>query len=371
MAVPTTAARDTASFDRHYATILEEWEDDFEEVIFEENVLLWILNMLSRHWKTGGRDVVLDYSSVKNGTAEFFGGTQKLQIEQQAGPSAAMWRMKNAKVSIMEIWEESIENSGPTAIADRFQEQIENAEGALAELLSDAAKVGQAGGANYFEGLQDAVYSTAQSTTAARLLTRGAGADAPFSAVNTYAGVNRVGTDTGATGWRNASADLSVAQSDTAFSSLTDEYYTSLRRMKNMVSRGAMGPDLILMSLKPYEDFESLHESNVRFEKGTSGPQGMANFPFETLKFGNCLVVKWEDALYDSATGADATADTDMIYILNTRFWRLTAETQAWFAWTDWVQSADVLARVAHLVVRMVPRCINPRWQAVLFDYGL
>ena len=54
MVTPSTAARDTANFDRHYATILEEWEDDFEEVIFEENVLLWILNMVSRHWKTGG-----------------------------------------------------------------------------------------------------------------------------------------------------------------------------------------------------------------------------------------------------------------------------------------------------------------------------
>jgi len=371
MVTPSTAARDTANFDRHYATILEEWEDDFEEVIFEENVLLWILNMVSRHWKTGGRDITMAFSSVKNGTAEAFNGTQQLQIEAPAGPSVALWKMKNYKVSMTEVFTDSIENSGESAVADRFQEQIENAEGALAELLDDAMLQGQGNGSLHFEGLEDAVYAGANST-APQSIERGtsAGNAFPTSVNNTYAGIDRSGSDSAATGRRNLSSDMNSA--GTFASGITGNASLGLKRAKNLLSRGGQGPDLILMSLAPYESLETLGESVVRFDKGVGGAAGAMNFPFESLKHGSAMVVKYENADCSTVGGAanDADAGEDMIYILNTRYWRLSAETQAWFSWTDWVDSADVLARVSHLVVRLSPRCIGPRWQGALWAYA-
>ena len=368
MPIPTTAARTTADLDRFYSSVIEEWDDSVEEVVWEENTLLYTLNAVGKHWKTGGRDCVQAFTSVKNGTAEAFAGAQKLKVEASQGPSAAIWSMKNYKVSLQTIWEEEIENSGMSAMLDRFQEAVENAEGALAELLDSSMKEGQGNGSKHIEGLEEAVYSgdtTGHSSAATLSRTAFFSSDVD----NTYAGIDRSGTDDGAVGWRNGAADISTATSGFRDRTAATSAYPILRRSYNLLSRGSRHPDMILMTLGAYEDFESIGEDVVRFHKGISGQAGQFNFPFDHFSYKNATVVRYEEGTNSNLNANDADADAEMVYILNTNFWRLTCETQAYFAWTDFIQPSDQLARVAHMVVRLAPRCINPRYQGVLFNY--
>ena len=137
-----------------------------------------------------------------------------------------------------------------------------------------------------------------------------------------------------------------------------------------MLTRGANGPDLILMSLAPYEDLCATGENYVRFDKGMTGAMGAMNFPFETVKFQGSMVVKWEDANCSGLNGADAASGEHMIYILNTRYWEVVTEQKADFAWTDFYGQPDQLGGVAHMIHRMSLVCNNPRWQGVCAGYN-
>lgn len=363
---PSTASRSTADLDRFYGTTIEEWDDGVEEVVFEENSLLYVMNSVGKHWKTGGRDVGMSFTSVKNDTAEAFAGTQHLKVSASQGPSTALWSLKNYKVSVQTIWEEEVENSGMSALLDKFQEAVENAELSLAELLDEVLKSGQGNGSKHFQGLEEAVFAGDPSAGTAPSLTRTqffSGAD------NTYAGIDRSGTDDGAVGWRNGAMDIaSLTDGFTSRTSATSAY-PALRRAYNLCSRGTRTPDLILMTLDPYEHFEGLGEDVVRYNKGLDGQMGRFNFPFECFAYHNATVVKWEGGTNSGLNGNDAATGAQMVYLLSTMYWKLTAETQAWFAWTDFIRPSTQMARVAHMVVRLTPRCINPRYQGVLHDY--
>lgn len=368
MSTPSTAARSTANLDRHYATIMEEWDPGFEDFVFEENAFWWILNALQKRWKTGGRDYVQLGTSQTNSTAKAFEGIDPLTPQAEQGPSAALWAMKNYIVTMQEIWQEAIENSGDFAVADRFKEMVEKAELSLADLLDSAGKEGQGNGTKHIEGLENAVFYKSPNTPTTLLLrgTNSATAGHAFIANNTYAGVARSGTDAMATGWRNLSGDLTGSG---VFSSSSNSY-KQLQRSINLLNRGRRGIDLILMSNAPFEDFCRVHEGLVKFEKGLGGEAGMAQLPFSGVKFNDALVVRWENATNSGLNSNDGNASDAMIYLLNTSTWKLVCETQAWFAMTDWYWPGTVMSRLAHLVTRFALVCQNPRYNGVLGEYG-
>lgn len=380
MAAPTTASRTTSSFDRHYATTIEEWDPGFEDIAFEEFVFLWILNQVATVWKTGGRDYVTTQMAQKNSSAKFFSGADQLTPPAEQGPNAAVFAMKNAVVSIQEFWEDSIVNSGEFAMIDRLKETIEKASLSMGELLDAALKSGTSVSAKAFAGLEEAIlYASNHTTNNGATLVRsdydssnGTGA---FTADNTYGGISRA-TDTniGSYGWRNLTMDLQQGTADTAFS-LTGDHYKSFRHAYNLLTRGAKAPDLCLMTLSPFEHFEAMFENGmVKVEKGLSGESGSINIPFETIKWKNLLVMKWEGGTYGYGSsvpsGGDADVGDQMIYMLATWTWKWVKETQAWFAMTPWITPEDQLARVSHLVCRSVPVCVNPRYNGVLGEYG-
>lgn len=376
MAAPTTAARTTSSFDRHYATTIEEWDPGFEDIAFEEFVFLWILNQVATVWKTGGRDYVTTQMAQKNSSAKFFSGADQLTPPAEQGPNAAVFAMKNAVVSIQEFWEDSIVNSGEFAMIDRLKETIEKASLSMGELLDAALKSGSVVSAKAFSGLEQAVYyESGHSTNLPQQLVRSdyaAGGNGAFTANNTYGGIDRsIDANLGSYGWRNLTMDLSQ-NTDTTFS-LTSEHYKAFRHAYNLLTRGSKAPDLCLMTLTPFEHFEAMFENGmVKVEKGLSGESGSVNIPFETIKWKNLLVMKWEGGTYgygSSVANSDGNAADQMIYMLATWTWKWVKETQAWFAMTPWITPEDQLARVSHLVCRSVPVCVNPRYNGVLGEY--
>jgi len=378
MAAPSTAARTTTNYDRFYGTVMEEWDPNFEDVVFEENTWLWFCNQMEKIWKTGGRDYIMNYNSTKNSSAKAFSGMDQLTPPGEEGPSTAVWSMKNYVVSMREIWEESIEHSGDTAMLDIFKQMVENAAASLGETLNDAFKTGTGNGSKHCVGLENAIFYHTHGTAATSTLTRAfSGGTAAFPSMSqTYAGILRSGTDYGATGWRNLSGDLT---GDGTFN-LASGSMGGFRRAYNLLTRGPRTPDVCFMTLKPFEDFESMHETAygnvgsttmIQFQKGMNGDGGTANIPFDTLKWKNMLIVKWEGGTNSGLNSNSADTGDDMIYMLASWTWKLLCETQAWFAMTDWIQGQDQLARVAHLVVRTGgPICINPRYNGVLGEYG-
>lgn len=381
MAAPATAARTTANYDRFYGTVMEEWDPNFEDLAFEENTWLWFCNQMEKIWKTGGRDYVMNLNSTKNSSAKAFRGMDQLTPPGEEGPSTAVWSMKNYVVSLRELWEESIEHSGETAMLDLFKMSVENAAASLGELLNSAFKEGTGNGSKHCVGLEDAIRYTTHGTAAASTVTRtytGSVAAFPVQSAS-YAGIARAtdnANDYANRGWRNLSLDLT---GDGTFN-LASGSMGGMRRAYNLLQRGTRAPDVCFMSLKPYEDFESMHETGygsvgsttlIKFEKGMNGDGGTANIPFDTLKWKNMLIIKWEQGTNSAVASNSADSGDDMIYMLASWTWRLLCETQAWFSMTDWIQGQDLLARVAHLVVRTGgPICINLRYNGVMGEYG-
>jgi len=380
MAAPSTAARTTANLDRFYGTILEQWDPNFEDLVFEENTWLWYCNQMEKIWMTGGRDRVFNMNSTKNTSAKAFSGLDQLTPPGEEGPSSAVFSMKNYVVSIREIWEESMEHSGDGAMLDTFKMSVENAGASLGETLNTAFKEGTGNGSKHCVGLENALFYTRHGTAASSAVTRtfsGAATPAfPAPTSQSYGGIARNATDDGAKGWRNLSVDMT---GDNTFN-LSSASYGGVRRAYNLLTRGPRTPDVCFMSLKPFEDWASMSEQGypgvgntalIKFEKGMSGDGGVANIPFDTLKFNNMLIIKWEQGTNSGNNSNSAQAGDDMIYLLASWTWRLLCETQAWFSMTDWIQGQDQLARVAHLVVRTGgPICINPRYNGVLGEYG-
>ena len=154
----------------------------------KKNVLLWVLNRVSKKMKRGGRDITRGHTSATNGTFQAYSGTESLDTEAESGPSFAEWRMKNFKVSIMGSWEEDIENSGDSMAFDLFMEKVEKAEIAMGAGLDEALKSGQYNSSKYFQGLEEAVCAGSPSaTTGIPFLSR---ALAFSGSDNTYAGLN-------------------------------------------------------------------------------------------------------------------------------------------------------------------------------------
>ena len=378
MASPTTASRSTADYSRRYLATLERFDSDYDEVVYEANEVLWIFaHAAEKKFFTGGEDIIKAHTSYKNTSAEVFQGTDVLTIDSPLGPSAAKWGMKNYKVSMLVTWQESMQNSGSEVQqVDLFQEQYDNSALALAEFMNDAVKIGQGttvNGSKHFLGLEDAIVAADQvASTASEVLSRSESFHA--NVANTYAGIDRSQTDDGAVGWRNLSVQINAASMGAAVDLFTDGVsstpYKALKRAIRHCKRGSRRPDLILMSLQAYEDFEYLAESAVRFEKGMGGASGSAQIPFDNLMFRDAIVIQVEGIEHSGGTG-DAAADDETIYILNTAEMDLCCESQAYFAWTDFYEAGPTqLAAVAHNIFRGTPRIKNPRYCGVLHGYG-
>lgn len=380
MASPTTASRSTADYSRRYLATLERFDSDFDEVVYEANEVLWIFaHAAEKKFFTGGEDIIKAHTSYKNTSAEVFQGTDVLTIDSPLGPSAAKWAMANYKVSMLVTWQESMQNSGDVQQVDLFQEQYDNAALALAEFMNDAVKIGQGATTNsakHFQGLEDAIaaYDDTDSYPAENW-TR---TEAFSASANTYAGINRGASDDGAVGWRNLSQSVNgndLIDSGTSSSynftgGLNSDIYNVFKRAMRYCKRGSRRPDLVLMSLLPYEEFEYLSENAVRFEKGTGGGSGSAEIPFDNLMFRDAIVIQVEGIEHSGGTG-DAAEDDETIYILNTAEMDLCCESQAYFAWTDFYEAGPTqLAAVAHNIFRGTPRIKNPRYCGVLHGYG-
>ena len=80
-----------------------------------------------------------------------------------------------------------------------------------------------------------------------------------------------------------------------------------------------------------------------------------------------------EEQLASTGLFADATtAGADMLAVLNTDFWNLRIE-EGWYFDTsrDWSQFPDQVADGTILLFRGFHECINPRYNGILFNYGV
>lgn len=369
MAAPSTAARTTPNYDRFYGTVMEEWDPGYEDLVFEAFEWLWIVNQFQKVWKTGGRDIIGNANANKNTSAKAFRGLDTLTPPAEEGPLTWKVGMANYVVSMREVWEESIEHSGEMSKLDIFKDTIERAASSLGELLNTAFKEGSYNGSKHCVGLEEAVYYKSHGSGATGDVIRGFSTNGAFQADNSYLGIARSATDDGAKGWRNGSMDCT---GDDIFAT-GNAVYKGFRRLHSLLSRGNLRPDVALMTLKPFENFSAMNEGLIHFEKYTDGDGGTANIPFDTLKWHDMLIVKWEQGSASTIAAAtnDADAADDMIYMLASWTWKIAFETQAYFAQTPWVQANDALGRTSHMVVRTSgPYCINPRYNGVMGEYG-
>ena len=94
--------------------------------------------------------------------------------------------------------------------------------------------------------------------------------------------------DVSDSGWANLTVDMGSLASATGnidrFNTdagvlNTSTAYQLLQRSYNLLSYGNNTPDLILMSMTPYEDYDIATANKVTFDKGTVGASGCCELP--------------------------------------------------------------------------------------------
>lgn len=367
----TTAARDTASYNRDWTSLDEVWDDGMEDVIQNTHELFWTLWNAGRvKFVRGGEYFNQVNEAVRNTTFEAFRGTQAFTVAQNEGPPAVSWRMANYKMSLMQTWNESIATSGDPARLDLLQHDIDVLGKSFADNLNSVVQQGQGNGSLHIEGIEDTIYS-ATTTAGTQPNTFTTRAQAQAGTYNSYAKLDRTGTDNHAKGWRNLAMDLDENGASDSFV-LTNTVFTAFRRMQHLLTTGrTTKPDLCLMSLQPYDQFLAMQyatgtASVIRIEKADM------DLGSETISFNGMTIVKVGGIEYSTVgVSGDVTDGTGICYMLNTDTWELLFEEQAFFAWTDWIHVPLASYVVAHNLLRFLLRCTNPGLNGVIFNFGV
>jgi len=185
-------------------------------------------------------------------------------------------------------------------------------------------------------------------------------AQAQTGTYNTYAGISRV--TGGTTGWENYAATFGA----TSFTSLTGNPYKALERMYLYCSRGAIKPDIILSGLNPYLDIQRLMAGAAQYNREVDQFKNI-QLGGDNIKFRNAV---W---LYDEAcTGysVGSASTKPFVAILNTAYMRLWVESGYDFAMSKFASPIDSRVSVAHNIWRGQLGALNPRYLAIMHNYG-
>ena len=176
----------------------------------------------------------------------------------EEGPSTAVWSMKNYVVSMREIWGRVDRALGRYRDARHLQTDGRE-RGGIAR--RDAERRLQDGHGQRFEALrrlENAIFYQTHGTAATSTPTRVHQLDGGIPVrVPDLRGHPAFGHGLRRGGWRNLSGDLT---GDGTFN-LASGSMGGFRRSYNLLTRGPRTPDVCFMSLKPFEDFESMHET--------------------------------------------------------------------------------------------------------------
>jgi len=340
---------ETKNYDALLALTLANYRATLEDEISTSNAFFFALKQ-SDAWKgvanLGERvEIPLMYEL---GSADVFSGYDLIPIVPNEGISKAFfdWTQMAAAITISRI--EERKNSGEYQLVNLLESKTKQALLGLQELFAKALLQGN--GPNSATAIKTAYTSP----------TNGAAGFVPLPLLVSFSP-----TDSTAIGninqltyswWRNQAADCAA----TTYAGFLKE----MSSMYNLCSKGpGGGPNLFLCDRYVYELYEA-----AMWAKHQNPSYTAAGFPFDSLNFkGKPLT--WDEFVPDAANSTITSipvAAYGTLYMLNTKYFTVTYDTETNFITTPFVRPNDQDAKSATILWYGATTVSNRRKQGVL-----
>lgn len=380
MAFP--AARDTANLNTLYTGARESIESAAQDIVFKETTAMYMAQKYGMY--TVGQyshHHVVPVVDKDDTDVRAYEGYDTLPTQATLGARSAYFPIKKyaTNISISQDDEDDIQNA--YNLVDLLETRAFKAYRGLSSRLDRDFFWGSGSDTKQIFGLEQAVYAKAASSgTMANVLSRGRWN--VRQANNTYAGVARVAftSTVDGTGWENLSASGASAVHGGSATTDSPILITSgapsfglklLNHMYQLSSYGGQHPDIILSTLKPWEDYLNACQGLIQYFK-TDGTTQAGNLGFTNAMFKGAEWVWTERAQASASNGSDAsTAAADMIYGLTSSAWKLIVQEGRDFSMSEFVRPVDQAASTAQVFWRGQQVCVNPRYNFVIYNYGV
>jgi hypothetical protein len=410
----------TDVYDALLTTTLRNYRNKLEDNIFGELPLLYWLSQGDRK-KTidGGTFIMVPLLYGENTTVQLFEGYDLLNVTPQEGITMAQYNWKSMGVSISISREQERKNSGKHKLIDLLEAKTMQAEKSMQWYLNDLlhgrfssfAKtftggdttntVDSVGGAlldgtgkgfnsldhivrslwGYYNptspgGAVSTVVGGIVSGTTSSNTTGGTYSDLkPTSGalgVSAYTnpwwlnysipGFQRLqrGQDGGVMGAFSTDTELTWAGSYSGNSGLN--IVSVMRSMYNRISNGSDHPDLILSGQDAFEAYEAALVPQERFTDTKLGDAG-----FQNLKFKGATMIFDHGINVGIPTAAPtAAAPATPMYMLNSKYFQWTVDTETDFFVTPFYRPVNQVARTAQILLMANLVCSNRSRQGVI-----
>lgn len=277
------------NYDQLLASTLANYGDKFEDNVFADRYLLWILSTQESVKKVGGGTKIVEQLMIGKGQAQGYSEWEQVTITPQTGFTAAEYPWRNQLATIAISGQQELMNRGEEEIIDLLEGKVTQSQ----------------------ETLRDKINSDLFGTTA------GYNPVKDFASIDTYIGATGTvgGIDSAVYDyWRSYVADMATAGAGGTPLAKT-ELQKQLAKAYNTSSKGTSDHVKYIVSDQgSFELYESQLVPQVRYEDVAS-----ANAGFTTLKYKN---VPW---------GFDEANPEGTIFGINPKYLRVKGHKDRWF----------------------------------------
>lgn len=279
-------------------TTLENRRKGIQDAIFNDLATIKFLKDRGQVILDGGASIVTSLMYGKNTTAQFYSGYDQLNITPQEGFTQSQYQWKEAAVSVsVSNREESVQNSGPSAVENLVNQKIKQATISLKDVINTA------------------LYAASPGTKDLGSLVTTVDATSSIGEIN--------------------STTYSWWQSDVnASGSFAGRGRADMLALYNALLVAGDAPDFIVTSPTVHAYYEGSLIPQLRYTSNESGDNS-----FNALKFKGLPVLM------------DVAATAGVMYFLNSKNLQLHVSSQNNMKMTEWVKPANQTSKVAQLIM--------------------
>lgn len=383
----TASRTGSGAYNTKYTHVIESWfnGDRAQDVVFRPVPYLWLLNAMAKP-KPLGPDITIRLLMDEAEGIDSYEYYDTVSTSPSKGAQAGRLGVAMYSGPVAMSLQEELEFTAPTQIADRIREYITQVEMSFAQRFGKDVYRGSVTKSTNIEGLEQMFPAASHvqngnlnAATVTSMITNGEIPSERFRVRQTtdpYAGITRAAytsDETGGTGWEHAA--INMLGNDAAalpFGFITGgapNYALKLLHAGyDLASWGIDHPDLIVSTLKPYQDYIFAAQEKMEVTV-VPGQFGDAQLSFNNIKFRGAMWIYDEMAKSYDTSGAADSAALDNVYLLNTDTIHFTPDSRLNMVLGESREPVDQHAGVRHMLWRGQHLTNNPRANCRLFNY--
>ena len=385
MAFPASRAS-SGALNSQAASTIDAYTKKVHDIVRKEMLLVQLADKMDFYKvKQTSHHRIDNVVESEDSQATAFSGFDTLPNGAPKGSQGVYWDYKNYAAPVSWALTDDYDMNNPFTVVDQLEVKTYKALVGLGKRIDLDMVGGSVADSKKINGLEQMIAPFNPATATAVLNAK----KWEFrQSTNTFGGVARAAftaDGVGGTNWENVSCNFkeSVAtELDDATITNNDRFgwnedvtfqqptaaYQLFEHVYLMCTYGLDRPNLILSTTLPYEDYSRMGAPLIRYSRSGTDMSGM-NLAFGDVGYKGA---DWGFSENFAATGliGNATADMNMIYLLNTDTIELEVTEGCDFAATEWVPGQAQLASTMYVIWRGQFVCTDPRKNGVCFGYN-